>query len=105
MSPERLLAERYDATADIWSIGMTILELWNKQYPFKVRSPIDLSTYLQNFDLRKYLKGTSRSFFNFVDCMLQLDPQDRWPCLELTHHAFFSDLRIENLEDAQRVRF
>ena len=103
MSPERLLAERYDASGDIWSVGMTLLELWNKEYPFKVRSPIELSTYLQHFDLRKYLKGTSRHFFNFIDCMLKRDPQDRWPCLELTRHAWFSELRITSLEDAQQV--
>jgi serine/threonine protein kinase len=34
MSPERLLCHEYDKSGDIWSVGITIVQLWTKRYPF-----------------------------------------------------------------------
>jgi serine/threonine protein kinase len=35
MSPERYLGNNYNASTDIWSFGMVILECVTGQYPFK----------------------------------------------------------------------
>lgn len=53
MSPERLLGQTYDKSGDIWSLGIMIIELWTKSYPFQecASSPIDLISELENVDI------------------------------------------------------
>jgi serine/threonine protein kinase len=103
MSPERLLGERYDSSADIWSVGLTLLELWNKAYPFRVRSPIELSTEVQHFDVRRFLRNGSRALLEIMCDMLQYEPSQRSPCLNLTRHRWFQEQNMASLEDAHMV--
>ena len=35
MSPERLLGKQYDSSGDIWSVGILLIQLWEKRYPFE----------------------------------------------------------------------
>jgi serine/threonine protein kinase len=40
-----LAGDEYNASSDIWSVAVMIIELWSKRYPFidACSSPIDLS--------------------------------------------------------------
>lgn len=58
MSPERLLGEQYDASGDIWSVGIMMVQLWTKRYPFEdnISTPIDLLTELESLHLDRLLQ-------------------------------------------------
>lgn len=81
MSPERLLAEKYDSSADIWSVGVTIIELWTKVYPFiqAADSPISLSGELERIDFERLLPRSKFSplMRQFLRDMLQVQPHKR----------------------------
>jgi hypothetical protein len=90
MSPERIMNEKYDAAADVWSVGITIIELWKKEYPFcnVADTPVSLMGELQGFTLEKILPrnaGISNLMRDFLRSMLAYDPNDRPSCMELTH--------------------
>lgn len=82
MSPERLLAEKYDSSADIWSVGISIIELWTKSYPFMqaADSPIHLSGELEHIDFERLLPRSKFSplMKQFVRDMLQIEPHKRY---------------------------
>ncbi|RYY69817.1 hypothetical protein EON63_23270, partial [archaeon] len=56
MSPERLVGDKYDSSADVWSLGVSIVQLHNKQYPFTkcAETPIHLCGELENFDVYSF---------------------------------------------------
>lgn len=57
MSPERLLGERYGPTADVWSLGLTLMQLVLRAYPFEYcgASSIDLITELEVVEFAEFL--------------------------------------------------
>jgi serine/threonine protein kinase len=50
MSIERLLGREYSSSSDLWSVGVMLIELWNKRYPFEeyCSSPIELLQRLED---------------------------------------------------------
>lgn len=50
----RLLAEDYNASSDIWSLGVMLIELWTKTFPFEegCASPIHMVQALEDFSAR-----------------------------------------------------
>ena len=38
MSPERLDGQDYNASSDIWSVGVMVMELYEQKYPFRQAS-------------------------------------------------------------------
>ena len=108
MSPERLLGEKYDASADVWSVGVTIVQLWIKRYPFEhvAETPIHLSGELQRFQLEKILPrtaGVSNSMREFLKKTLAVDPNDRASCMELSQALWFEACGIATLPEAHAV--
>lgn len=81
MSPERLLAEKYDSSADIWSVAITIIELWTKAYPFKYAAdnPVGLSGEFERIDFERLLPRSKYSplMRQFLISMLQVQPNRR----------------------------
>lgn len=57
MSPERLLGDRYNATADVWSLGLTLIQMVLRRYPFEdsAATPIDLLSDLEVLDFPAFL--------------------------------------------------
>lgn len=107
MSPERLLGEKYDASGDIWSLGITIIELWTKKYPFSgvADTPIELISEFENGQIDKaYPRSVfPREMRNVVKSMLQFYPERRATCPQLATDPWFEVCGINNLNDAQMV--
>jgi serine/threonine protein kinase len=108
MSPERLLGEKYDASADVWSIGVSIVELWNKKYPFEhvAETPIHLSGELQRFQLEKILPrsaGVSNAMRDFLKHTLAIDPNERYACMDLAQSLWFEACGITTLPESHQV--
>ena len=108
MSPERLLGEQYDASGDIWSVGIMMVQLWTKKYPFEdnISTPIDLLTELEGLHIDHLLSANKfpRSMGKVVRAMMASDPSDRASCMELLEFTWFAESRIQHISDAQKVR-
>eukprot|EP00339_Tiarina_fusa_P026760 CAMPEP_0117080438 /NCGR_PEP_ID=MMETSP0472-20121206/56751_1 /TAXON_ID=693140 ORGANISM="Tiarina fusus, Strain LIS" /NCGR_SAMPLE_ID=MMETSP0472 /ASSEMBLY_ACC=CAM_ASM_000603 /LENGTH=335 /DNA_ID=CAMNT_0004808073 /DNA_START=218 /DNA_END=1222 /DNA_ORIENTATION=- len=79
----------YDYKADIWSLGITALELAHGQAPLAKYPPMKvLLLTLQNPP--PALKGVSfsKNFHNFVEACLQKDPSKRPSATQLLEHKF-----------------
>lgn len=108
MSIERLLGEEYNASSDIWSVGIMLLEIWGKFYPFQTccSSPIELVQSLE--DIRRpddipILSSCPSQMKHFVCSMLTKDAVARATSGELVSDPWFSELGIFNLSDASEA--
>ena len=93
MAPEIALNQEYTYKIDIWSLGITAIEIANGKPPYKNLSPIEFVEEAKsnriptlNEDNCKY----SEEFKNFVKCCLVKDPAKRPSARELleTHTTF-----------------
>ena len=107
MSPERLLGEPYGVPGDVWSVGIMLIQLRLKVYPFKegITTPIDLSEELENLELDKYLQSQKFSplLSEVIRAMLAHDPGSRLTCIQLIELPWFQNYKIFNIIDAQKV--
>lgn len=104
MSPERLIGDQYDSSGDIWSLGIMIIQLWTKSYPFSsVSSPIDLLTELEEMDVKLLTRRLPKSMGEIVGMMLVNDPESRGSCMELLESEWFIRSSIYNIRDAKEV--
>lgn len=109
MSPERLKGEKYDAAGDIWSVGISIIELWEKRYPFLHVSdtPISLLGELEKINFSRMLSkssvGYSKQMREFLLAMLEIEPQNRLGSADLMSCRWFEVTGVNNLPDAQQV--
>jgi hypothetical protein len=98
MSPERLLGESYDATSDLWSLGLTLVELVLRRYPLErcATTPIDLVSELETLDVPSWLCSLSEEdegarfsplLRDFISSMLQADPSLRSSSEALLHDS------------------
>jgi serine/threonine protein kinase len=107
MSPERLLGEKYDASGDIWSVGITIVQLWTKSYPFSsvADTPIDLFGELEHFNFDRVVSKTvfPPLMRKFIRSTLATNPDQRFVKLYLSvgHSLMFS---VEPIVVSWRVR-
>lgn len=91
MSPERLAAQKYNAKSDIWSLGITVIELATGEYPLeKSNSYIQLYQYLkttEEFGLPEAYEATEE-FRDFCFLATLKDPINRPTAAELMSHPW-----------------
>jgi fused-like protein len=87
MSPELVKEQPYDATSDLWSLGVILYELFVGQPPFYTNSIYSLINHIVK-DPVKYPPEMSKDFKSFLQGLLQKNPTKRltWP--HLLHHPF-----------------
>eukprot|EP00041_Stephanoeca_diplocostata_P025032 m.647185 g.647185 ORF g.647185 m.647185 type:complete len:868 (+) comp22655_c0_seq1:158-2761(+) len=95
MAPEVVLCENskdkpYDSLADVWSFGITLIELaersppWHDMHPMRVLFKIPKSSAPTLNDTEKW----SDDFHDILRRCLQKSPQDRETCAQMQDHAF-----------------
>uniref|UniRef100_A0A8C2Z2S6 non-specific serine/threonine protein kinase n=1 Tax=Cyclopterus lumpus TaxID=8103 RepID=A0A8C2Z2S6_CYCLU len=101
MAPEVILAMdegQYDGKVDIWSLGITCIELAERKPPlFNMNAMSALYHIAQNESPTLQSSEWTEYFRNFVDSCLQKFPQDRPNSEELLKHAFVQRERPESV--------
>ncbi|XP_031406836.1 mitogen-activated protein kinase kinase 9-like [Punica granatum] len=98
MSPERFDPDAYGGNydgyaADVWSLGLTLLELYLGHFPLASgpgERP-DWATLMCAIcfgDPPSSPEGASDEFRSFIECCLQKDSSKRWSAQKLLNHPF-----------------
>ncbi|XP_054827636.1 serine/threonine-protein kinase 36 [Eublepharis macularius] len=97
MSPELVEEKPYDHTADLWSVGCILYELYVGTPPFYTNSIFQLVSLIVK-DPIKWPKTMSSHFKSFLQGLLMKDPRQRlsWP--ELLYHPFIAG-RVTVIDD------
>ncbi|RKO96262.1 hypothetical protein CXG81DRAFT_6749, partial [Caulochytrium protostelioides] len=81
----------YDAKADIWSIGITAIEIAEKNPPLSDIHPMRALYLIPNSDLGfAHPKSWSKPFQDFVSHCLTKDPQKRPSASQILQHPFLA---------------
>jgi len=108
MAPERIRGQPYTVTSDVWSLGITLMELAMNRFPFDTSTwltPIELLTQIVNSPSPQLPDEPgikwSASFHHFLAQCLEKDSSKRPPPQKLLSHPWIRGHRAKKF-DMQR---
>ncbi|KAK0709044.1 kinase-like domain-containing protein [Lasiosphaeria miniovina] len=115
MAPERITGKSYTITSDVWSTGVTLLEVAQHRFPFPADGTemqpraglIDLLTYIVRQPIPK-LKDEpeanifwSQSFKYFIECCLEKESHRRASPWRMLEHPWMVEMRSKRVNMAR----
>lgn len=95
MAPEVISRSEYDFKADIWSFGITLIELVTGKPPYthydanRAMMMISASVHSPGFDEQQYPAFSKGGLLSFIHSCCQIDPSKRPTATELLQHRYF----------------
>jgi serine/threonine-protein kinase ULK/ATG1 len=89
MAPEILRYEKYDAKADLWSVGTVLFEMMCARPPFRANNHVELLKKIEDRkDQIRFSEGliASRAMKTLIRALLKRHPLER-----MSYESFFSD--------------
>ncbi|KZF24151.1 Pkinase-domain-containing protein [Xylona heveae TC161] len=111
MAPERITGQSYTITSDVWSLGVSLLEVAQHRFPFPADGTemqpraglIDLLTYIVRQPIPK-LKDEpdagirwSENFKYFIECCLEKEPRRRATPWRMLEHPWMLEMRSKKV--------
>ncbi|KXT03888.1 hypothetical protein AC578_8943 [Pseudocercospora eumusae] len=118
MAPERITGQSYTITSDVWSLGVTLLEVAQHRFPFPADGTemnpraglIDLLTYIVRQPIPK-LKDEpenglkwSANFKYFIECCLEKDANRRATPWHILKHPWMVDMMQKRVDMHQFLK-
>ncbi|GAM39197.1 hypothetical protein TCE0_034r10540 [Talaromyces pinophilus] len=118
MAPERITGQSYTITSDVWSLGVTLLEVAQHRFPFPADGTemqpraglIDLLTYIVRQPIPT-LKDEpenniswSDNFKYFIECCLEKDPPRRATPWRMLDHPWMQDIKNKKVNMANFIK-
>lgn len=115
MAPERIQGQPYTVTSDVWSLGLTIMEVAQHRFPFLPENheplmPIELLTVIVNMPAPELADEPaegikwSESFRHFLLCCLEKDPKKRASPRQMLTHPWIAGQRSKTVKMGKFVR-
>jgi len=90
MSPEVIMQHKYDYSADIWSLGITAIELAKGEPPYSDLHPMRVLLQIPKNPPPQLVGNYSRAFREFIEACLQKNPEHRPTATQLRRLKFVS---------------
>ncbi|KAJ1335175.1 mitogen-activated protein kinase kinase [Microdochium nivale] len=111
MAPERITGQSYTITSDVWSTGVTLLEVAQHRFPFPADGTdsqpkaglIDLLTYIVRQPIPKLKDEPSADIFwsdnfkYFIECCLEKDPSRRASPWRMMEHPWIVEMKTKRV--------
>lgn len=90
MSPEVIMQHKYDYSADIWSLGITAIELAKGEPPYSDLHPMRVLLQIPKNPPPQLVGNYSKFFREFIEACLQKNPEHRPTAQQLRRLKFVS---------------